>query len=481
MLNLSVFPGSRFPGVLHYEKNLSDTNLEEIETDTNTSRYGYRQQYRDPSGTQRLDLSVERSHRSSSSDGDDLSQLLKFDFSKSYKYQKINVSSESNTRRNRQQNTRSRDSDLVARHTVSRFKGLSVESVMSLVDVEDKNGDSSREIQANQLSSFGTWRSERLNSLLVSGSLRMASLTNREIDVSNVELDSLAAKLAVNFDVAENVRFKGGLNASTNKNSVDRTRFVSESASLSYNPTDFELGKTRYSYGVSTAFSNRATDGDSEQRYSASFTHSLNRTLTLSENSSMWLSFDESFGTSHPTDEEKAQRITHAVNANWRGGTSKGVSMLRLTLNDSRSFGKEETAFQMANLQFNKEASIGRDRSVNGNMTIQASRQEMEGNTTLDVIANGIIGYRQRYLFNIPRFAMSLDLELVSHGLTPDKYTRVKKDTAADDEGRLRTQFLYSIGKISLSLTSLIVYRDGEWDRAIQLQLNRSMGSRSSL
>jgi hypothetical protein len=480
-LNLNVFPSSRFPAIFNYEKNLSDTNLDQIVTDTNTSRYGWRQQYRDSSGKGRSDFSIQRSRRESNIDGTDKIRLLKFDYSRAYEYQKISVTTESNTRSNHQQNTRYRDSGFVARHMVDRIKGLSVESVMSLVDVSDENSDSLREIQANQISTFATWRSEQLKSLLVSGSFRWSSLTNKEVDVSAVELDSIAGRLSVNFDLSENVRFKSGLNASLNKNDSGRTRFESESASLSYNPSDIKLGNFRYNYGVGSAFTNRATNGENEQRVSASFSHGVNQTLELSEHATVWLSIDESFGASHATDEEKAERVTHSLSANWKSGGSKDNSMLRLMLSDSRSFGRDSSTFQMFNLQFNKETSLSRDHALSGNMTLQASKQDAEGDGTLDIIASGSINYRQRYLFNVPRLLGNVDVEVLSHGLTPDRYVRVKKDTAADEEGRLRVRLEYTIGQINLNLTSLLVYRDGDWDRAVQFQLNRSMGNRASL
>jgi hypothetical protein len=480
-LNLNIFPGSRFPAIFDYEKNLSDTDLEQIVTNTNTSRYGWRQQYRDTSGKRRLDFSFQRSKRDSNIDGTDKIRLLKFDYSQAFKHQRVNVSTEANSRSNHQQKTRSEDSGFVARHTVDRIKGLSVESVMSVTDVTDENSDSLREIQANQLSTFATWRSEKLKSLLVSGSFRWSSLTNREVDVSSVELDSIAGRLSVNFDLSKNVRFKGGLNTSRNKNNSINSRFVSESASLSYNPPDIKLGNYRYNYGVGSAFTNRATNGENEQRISASFSHGLNQTLKLNEHSTVWLSIDESIGASHATDEEEAERLTHSLSANWKTGSSKDTSMLRMTLSDSRSSGLDNATFQMFNLQFNKETSLSRDHALSGNMTLQATKQDIEGDDTLDIIANGSISYRQRYLFRIPRLFMTMDLELLSHGLTPDRYVRVKKDTAADEEGRLRARLEYSIGQLNLSLTSLIVYRDGDWDRAIQFQLNRFMGNRAPL
>ena len=69
-------------------------------------------------------------------------------------------------------------------------------------------------------------------------------------------------------------------------------------------------------------------------------------------------------------------------------------------------------------------------------------------------------------------------LELVSHGLTPSRYDPVQRDNAAEDEGRLRTEFVYSIGKMSLFFTTLVTYLDGDVDKTFQIQVRRSLGAR---
>jgi hypothetical protein len=73
---------------------------------------------------------------------------------------------------------------------------------------------------------------------------------------------------------------------------------------------------------------------------------------------------------------------------------------------------------------------------------------------------------------------MNLDLELASHGLTPSRFSSVRRDNAVEDQGRFRTQFVYSIGKMDLFLTTLVIYLDGDLEKIVQFQLNRRLGAR---
>ena len=479
-LNLSIFPSSRFAGLLYLEKNNSDNELQGFDFNAITSRYGYRQHYREPAGKYLFDFSVEHNERQSDSDGDDDGDRARFDYTHTWESNRLQVSTQAHKQENQFQDTKASDRNIIARHTLTRSGGLAIESLGSIVEVDDQSKSNKRELKARQLSSFGTWRSDNIKGLLVFGSARFSSLENSQGNVSvfnRSRLDTISGNISANYAISENVTLKGGSSIIDTTNDSGDSIFKSRSIAANYRPTDLPFRNFRYNRGIGSSIVDRSTDGESEQRYTLRYSHGLNGNFA-SDNSNNYIGFNQAFSTSHSTNEEKRNEITHSVNGNWKFGQSNNISLLRLIFSDARFFGQDESSFQLLNIQYTRDRVIGRDSSLTGNLTLQVSRQERSGVTSVDVLTNGIIGYRRQYLFNLPHLSMILDLELASHGLTPSRFSSVSRDNAFEDQGRLRTQFVYSIGKMNLFLTTLVTYLDGDLERVVQFELRRRLGAR---
>lgn len=479
-LNLSIFPSSRFSGLLYLEKNDSDNELQGIDFNSITSRYGYRQHYREPAGKYLFDFSVEHNERQSDADGDDDGDRARFDYTHTWDSNRLQVSTQAHKQENKFQDTKASDRNIIVRHTLTRSGGLAIETLGSIVEVDDQSRSTKRELKARQLSSFGTWQSDKIKGLLVFGSARFSSLENSQGNISvfnRSRLDTISGNISANYAISDNVTLKGGSSIIDTTNDSGGTKFNSRSISVNYRPIDRPFRNFRYNRGISSSIVDRSTDGESEQRYIVRYSHGLNGNFAA-DNSNLFLGFNQAFATSHSTNEEKRNEITHSINGNWKFGESNNISLLRLIFSDARFFGQDESSFQLLNIQYTRDRAISRDSALTGNLTLQASRQERSGVTSVDVLANGIIGYRRRYLFNLPHLSMNLDLELASHGLTPSRFSSVRRDNAVEDQGRFRTQFVYSIGKMDLFLTTLVIYLDGDLEKIVQFQLNRRLGAR---
>ena len=129
----------------------------------------------------------------------------------------------------------------------------------------------------------------------------------------------------------------------------------------------------------------------------------------------------------------------------------------------------------MLNIQYIKDKAISRDAAVTGNLTLQVSRHDNSDDSIVDVVMNGVIGYKKAYLFSLPNLSMDLELNVVSHGLTPSHDNLARRDS--EDLGHVRARFIYSIGKLDLFLTSYVTYLDGDLEKTFQFQINRIVGS----
>ena len=475
--NLSVLPFSKFPFEGYFQKNDSRVSSDlAIANSSAGQRFGFLQRYVRPEGD--ATLSWERNTQNSVESRRDQQDNLQLQMSHRMERLNIAFSTDYNS------NSRSEGSESITQTNLSvqdNYQPDPALSVQSHANISNgtyslvQGGTTTRVLQ---LGSTAFWRPEE-QPFTVNGGVRVFALgvngsgqgnAGESFEVSNQNIN-------VNVGISYELNRFTQLSATGNVNMVDsngeKSTSTNQSASVSYQPESIELGKFRYNWGTSANASNQTGGEESQQQLSLQFSHSLGRSMTLSDRSSIsmdvnqGLSASASRGASAGVAGAGTKRITHGASVSLNTSGESSSSLLRLSLTDSRALDGDRDFFQLVNFQASSNLPTSSYSSWSGNLTIQAVRQSnginagtsnLSGPQTAEegkgfvTTSSGSVSYQNQRMFGIRQLRFSSDLRLNGEFVLP-----LFGDSQDREASACENQFSYFIGRTKLRLSFRVI------------------------
>lgn len=417
----SLFPSSRFPTELRYER--SDSRVDSglgAGYDFATTRYGLTQRYRTPGGMTAASVSLDRYTQASTLAGDFRQDSAQFDLS-AQPWRNHLLQANAQRSRNERVDTgdQTRYDTFVARHSYRPGATLSVETSANVTFTETALQQFQSDVRFGQLNSIAFWRPESAP-LTVNGGVRVFTLRTED-RVSAAEARSASGNLGANYAFDRNLRANGALLVTQTRVGSERREATNALAGLTYQGDTRTLGKLRYDWhltGTGVYASGAAADGLGG---SVQFGHSLGRTALFADaRSALTVSAAQTLAVLRDAGDQTATRqLTHTGSIGWSQLDADASNLIRLDVADSRQLDGQRNTFQLINLQATRSHELSRDSSWAGNLTVQRTRSRSNApgpqlGTAADtgwrtVVSADLLYARQR-LFGVPRLNFNSQL-----------------------------------------------------------------------
>ena len=506
--SVQVFPVSRFPFQAYFDVSDSRASGDITGSDYRNTRFGVNQSYSPAKRNERYYASYEQSILETTTTGagelgaftqpsaKDTVRSVRGSAFKGFQKSSVDLQAALSENTRDVDDSTTRYATLVARHNYRPSAGLTMDNLVSFTgdDLQQEGAltQLDRTTQLWQASSFTNWRpaeGEWLHSpdrfLYVTGNLRAAHF-QQETNGQTNELQSLNGSLGINYDLRNGLRLfsSTGLGYFTSDETNENNFF--QTLGASYTAMPIPLGRWQYQWGASLSdtFANSSSDG-SRNTLTGSANQNVSRSVP------MWggngtLTFSQSVAQTLDTRDDSITTLGNGVSASWSGGEGPTLTFASASFSDSRSFGGDEREFQIANLQFTRQAAVSRTSSWSGNVTVQASRFSgevdplvqdfVETDTGWQILYGVNLTYTNVRAFGVPRLRYSALLT----GNSQEVDTREQGNVDARSEQislAFENRLDYSIVRTDLRLSGRIADIDGRQSWIVFFRVIRRFGA----
>ena len=486
---LNLFPVSRFPLTASFDVSDSRTSDAITNTAYTTTRMGLRQSYTPLLAGPQYTASYDRSMLSSSARRQrDTLDVLQGTMAQNLGVQRYGVSG--NHIRNRGDHGRSSQiSNLTGSHDYRPDPTLSVTSLASVStsDFRLPVGDAFVETGTRflQLNTFATWRPDEDSPLHVTGGGRIFQSVTEAAGSGQFESLSLNGHLAARYRISRNTDLFGGASVTHITGDALSDLFTSQTAGANYTADPRQLGQFVYNWNAGGNAGNQTGGEQGEQNVLGTLSHNLTRLIPLQAQSVLSLHATQGLSTRFSTRDGQSQTLSHSAGVSWSHTPSERTrTLLSVTGADARTFGRDESEFQLINFQASGQIQFNRYSFGSANFTLQGTRQRIAlapdiASTTGGGFASsssGSISYQHVRAFGVPRLRYSARYEAQQAQFQ----SRLLGDLDAPREQV--TQFVeqrldYGIGRINLRLSMHVADIDGRRSALIFLRLSRQIGN----
>lgn len=471
-----LFPVSRFPFEAMAEKTDSRTASELVANNYQLLRLGLRQSYRNPIGD--FDASGGYDRSTITSDfGEDVLNAFTVGATKRFGRQSLSANANLTTNEQRNLMQDSRLLHLSARHAYRPSDQLTIDSDANLTRNRFNLQSGPNRTEVKQLSSFGVWRpSER--PMTVTAGLRAFGFSNAS-GGNFTDTDSLNLNAGLNYDFSRNLRGSAGGNV--NKTGANVT--TNQTGILAYQADPRPLANFTYNWGANGSVSNQTGGGGNEgQTAAGTLTHSAIRGLADVYGGAITVNLSQAVSAQAGIQSASGNRISHGGSVSWGRSWDTSQAYLSLSASDSRAWSGEQSVFQLINLQATLNSVLTRYSSWNGNLTVQATRQQTPavflassaGTGGFTVSTSGNLSYVHSRVFGVPRLSLTSNLRS-----NATQYSRLEGNLGATPnqetwawDNRLR----YQIGRTYVELRGELANINGRDQSLLFLQLRRDIG-----
>lgn len=484
---LRLFPRSHFPFEAFLERSSSTLEGERAGPDLLTTTYGFSQQY-NPKDSGRYSFRYRHTTRTEEQAGTTLigseedDDFFALRASRAFGLHSFVLRSElEKTDKTSPDEELTRTLHLLT-HRFRPDASLSVDNFLSINDsVYDRASGESR-FGVRQLNSVAFWRPKSEKPLLVTGTALVQEMDSGGSGTAT-QTQSIMLNGGASYRWSPSLTLRANAGISSSRSEGEDTSTTSQRVGADYSPPGIPLGKFEYHWNTSGELGNQTGvegengDSGSVQEISASLGHNLTRSVSLSEESSLNFSVSQHGSASEDTADSARQTVTHTASAGWnqyRGSTS---TLVRLSGNDTRRFGDDKGVFQLINLQASRNQQLSRLSSLNGNLTVQASRSRTDGDSdsgNWTTVASIDVLYRHHRFLGVPRLELTSELNFRSENLIPLFESAQGEDESQDRVWRNRLD--YRIGRLEMSLRAHLNETDGQMNKVIYFQVRRNFG-----
>ncbi|MFM2069421.1 MAG: hypothetical protein RLZZ584_4330, partial [Pseudomonadota bacterium] len=217
--------------------------------------------------------------------------------------------------------------------------------------------------------------------------------------------------------------------------------------------------------------------------------HGASRSLLLDDRrGSLSFSLSQSLGALRASpSRENARALAHSASVYWQSDPAAGdgsrLSYAGLSVSDARAWAPEVARFQLVNLQFSQRQQLARHASWSGDLTVQASRNDI---SQIDAFSgelrlasqgwqrytNGTLSYEDQRFLDVPRLRYTAILGLHSQQFESRTFGDIdapRERITQSIEHRLD----YAIGKLETRLAARYARVDGRDITALQARVLR--------
>jgi len=482
--NFDLFPSSRFPFGLYYNKSRSQLDDSLSEPNITTTEHGVRQQYRSLDGTHHFLADYAERKREGGDFDRPEGRRLSFTSDHNYINNTFGSDIRVDTIDNEPQDEHLDSYSIAGQHTYRRRRDFTVENLLSTSLLENDFAQSTFRTETSQVSSFLSWQPENNNDINLTAGLRLSDLLlSRQNDDFTVTDESNETKNAT-ANINQGLRYRYSdhwtFNESINANFQDtenRQSFTgTESVGFNYTPDIYITSAGLYAWSIGSNFSNTHGDDPSRQALNSRFRHSLSNDFSVRDNYRLNSDLTQSLGYSYRTREDDEAIINHSFTLDWSDSSpSNNQSIIRFTISDSRSLKQEDREFQLANLLFSGHIRFNRLTQLSGNLTLQRTREKQDGTRSESTVTNGQLLYTRNRAFQVARLVFTSELRLNRQQSESERtISAVNENTRTDQSWENSLNYL--IGRLELSFDLDFIKVGDGYDRLVKFQLIRSFG-----
>ena len=479
-LNFDLFPSSRFPFGLYYNRSRSELDDSLSQPNRTTTEHGVTQQYRSLDGTHNLRAEyAERKHEGGAFDqleGRRLS-LSSDHYSGSNSYSSdIRV----DTIDNEPQDQHLDSYSIAGQHTYRQRRDFTIENLVSTSLLENDFEQSMLRTETSQFASLLSWQPEDNNDINLTAGLRLSDLRlSRQDDALTAtdEINSATANFnqGLRYRYSDHWTFNESINANFQESGNRQSFAGTEAVGFNYTPDINITPVGLYGWSVGSNFSNQHGDAPSRQALSSRFRHSLSNDFSVRDNYQLNSELTQSLGYRFQSKDEDESNINHSYSLTWSDSLKDSQSMIRFSISDSRALKPEDRVFQLADLLYSGLIRFNRLTQLSGNITLQHTREKEGGTQSESTVTNGQLLYTRNRAFQVPRLVFNSELRLNRQQSESERTISAVNDNTRTDQS-WENSLNYSIGRLELSADLDFIKVGSDYDRLIKLQLTRSFG-----
>jgi len=477
--SVGIFPRSRFPFSMSYSRtdsrsqSFQDISQVSGETGFTVTRLSLRQNYRPRAYNQSYGAWYHLTDYEGEFFGSE-SEIYGFNYNLRLANQSLAVNTTHSETRSRGNPDTPTTDVLTVTHVYTPSPELGVNSLVSYVEI-DPAGSSSISKDSQAFSSF-FWRPEH-RALNVSGGVRLSE--NKSEGMEATVSRSLNTTLGVGYRLARSLTLSATASVGTVDSGGSQSLATAQTVNVSYSGGQRQLAGYSYSWQWNTAVSNSSTRTEvtgkrscrGQQSLSSGIGHNIGKSWSAGRNSSIRGSFSQSGSASKTSELDVISKsVRHGVSLSWNRRGKGGATYVSGRLNDSRSYGNRDTAYNDFSASLVSDYAISRLSSVSGNLNFIASQSESEneaGEKSTSGARNlaGGMSYRHGRPFGIYNMQFTTRL------------TGSKRIDSVIPTATLRSesQIRYSLGRLSTSLSfRLTESAGGSVTKSMNFQATRS-------
>jgi hypothetical protein len=420
-LALDVVPLSRYPFRTFYEKedNRQNMGFASLNTTDQITRFGINQQYKTLSGQTNYSADYQQNFWENAYFGAAKQKLLGLEMrSLLTPNQDLWITGTRDLNEAMSSNQSTLTNALIATHNFRPSASMTVQNIFNMGRTDIRLPQQQHEDNYTQFTSFTSWLS-RERPLTITGNARIAGIDNSSSTNVTTRQSSASASLGANYQQTHEVRTFGniGFNVADDKNSGTQSMSSYETVGADYISDLTPRGTYNYGQHSSGSFTNTTAYPNSTQIIALSAGHNLNRQKTDSGQVRVTTDLDQTVIANKATRSQPYLNLSHSGSLAWDFGSAEGSTGVRISASDVRAVNGIQNFYQQINLQANRSETMTRNSSLNGDVTIQGSRQGTGGTRTSTTSTNAGINYYQYRVFSVPRLDFSSELRIVGNGL----------------------------------------------------------------
>lgn len=340
-----------------------------------------------------------------------------------------------------------------------------------------------------QLYSLATWRPGSDNRWFVTGRglFQDNESSNQTVGSgqSNVSLSATAS-----YRMTERVSLTGAVGVSRTKNGdmVAHSDAGYQQLGASYASIGYPLWGGIYQFSGRGSIENRTENGAFEfherQQLKTDVGHSLGRSFETNGGKRIDIRGIQRVTTSHDSLGRELNFLRTSVYATSGVNEEQLSRYLRFSVTDQRSFGDERRSFQLIDLQYSLQGTMGRDRSWNLDISTQyglrsLTKPEDMRNESKSLAYSVSAAYRHANLFDVSFLNYTSDLQFRSDDFQSEDPFDPDFDV---DRQQISSSWInrleYRIGLLQLQSDLNMNEVDGHWFASFRLTARRFFGMR---
>lgn len=462
----------------------------------NSQSAGFSQNYRFDRGNVKFawDKNVQQSAAALVSGGEYRQNNMLLALSKSFGSEHefhLNGNNSRNTQENSDQLSEQRRWD--ASHSFQKTTGLTVQTTADSTRSQSHLQQPSLAFVDNftrqqQLNSYAVWKPAD-DPLTLNGGVRVMTLDYGYGSTGGMATSAQMRSVNLNggaaYELSRNLRLTGSanVNQSGSVGAAQQTS-SSESAGVNYQHDPIAWGDYQYAFNGNATLNNN-NSGKAGQQLQGQLGHSLSRGYDMGQGSTLSSQVSQAVSTSWDTLGDPSKQLTHGGMLGW--GTTRGDATMNLQLSasDARSWGVNQSVFQLLNFQATGNMPSGRYGTWVAGLTSQVTRQSRElvpdtsqpnsvmvtNVSTTSKMSSGNVSYRNQRVFYVERLQFNSDFRIYGQALLPTL------GGPQDQESSSWENWLeYTIGRLQLRFDARFAKNGQSINKSYQFRLTRDFG-----